>query len=287
MITASVFDGRICTLGEGPIWHPQRQQLFWFDILSKKLLTRTPNGPADWQFAEHFSAAGWIDHDILLLASETGLWHFDINTGKEEKLVDLEAGNPITRSNDGRADPFGGFWIGTMGKNAEQEAGSIYRFYKGEIRTLVSDLTIPNSICFSPDGRLAYYADTRRSRIWAVDLDAEGWPKGETKLFLDLSPDDLNPDGSVVDAEGGMWNAQWGAGRIARYLPDGTLDRTVEIPAPHCSCPAFGGANLDELFVATATQGLNAKARAASPLSGQTFVIASGVKGQAEHQVLL
>ena len=133
-----VFDDRPCALGEGPLWHPERKQLFWFDIVGKSLMAQAPDAQISWQFSEHVSAAGWVDRDTLLMASETGLWRFDLANGQKELIVPLEADNPVTRSNDGRADPWGGYWIGTMGKNAEKGAGAIYRFWKGELRQLVS-----------------------------------------------------------------------------------------------------------------------------------------------------
>ena len=109
-----IFDDTRCELGEGPLWHPLRQQLFWFDILGKRLHTKGQH----WDFDDHVSAAGWIDHDTLIVASSRALMTFDIITGDTEHLCDLEADNPVTRSNDGRADPQGGFWIGTMGMDA-------------------------------------------------------------------------------------------------------------------------------------------------------------------------
>ncbi|HSF92689.1 MAG TPA: SMP-30/gluconolactonase/LRE family protein, partial [Paracoccaceae bacterium] len=135
-MTAQVFDPRLCTLGEGPLWHPERNQLFWFDILGKRLLSRDETGPLTWQFDEHVSAAGWVDRDTLLIASETALFRFTLSSGVREDIVALEADNPQTRSNDGRADPWGGFWIGTMGNSAQPDAGAIYRFYKGGVTKL-------------------------------------------------------------------------------------------------------------------------------------------------------
>lgn len=257
-MTATVFDKRNSILGEGPLWHPLRKQLFWFDIIGKKLLSRADNTELEWQFDEHVSAAGWIDHDSLLIASETGLWHFDIPTGERELILPLEADNPITRSNDGRTDRQGGFWIGTMGKNAEPKAGAIYRFYKGELTTLFDNITIPNAICFSPAGDVAYFACTPTQKIMRVSLDAEGWPIGEPETFVDLAPDDLYPDGSVVDAEGRVLNAQWGAARVARYTQNGQLDAVYPVPGLHSSCPAFGGSDLLTVYVTTAREGIDA-----------------------------
>lgn len=126
------FDNRACELGEGPIWHPLRRQFFWFDILGRRLLSRDDKaGLLEWRFDSMASAAGWIDRDRLLIATETGLDILDLGTGRLAPLMPLEADRPATRSNDGRADRQGGFWIGTMGKHAESGAGAIYRYHRG------------------------------------------------------------------------------------------------------------------------------------------------------------
>ena len=274
---AEVYDDRQCLLGEGPLWHPLRGELFWFDIISKKLISKTQ----EWVFDEHVSAAGWIDVDRLLIASETALFTFDLRDGSRVHVVDLDAENPVTRSNDGRADPQGGFWIGTMGKSAEPNAGAIFRYYRDEVRMLFGNITISNSICFAPNGVRVYFTDTRLQKILTMALDAEGWPTGVPAVFVDLSGDGLNPDGSIVDAEGCLWNAQWGARRVARYSNDGVFLSAVDVAAKQASCPAFGGADLTTLFVTSAADGLDGSDE------GKTFAIEVGVKGLAEHQVVL
>jgi len=257
-VHAELFDAKCCFLGEGPLWHPDLQTLFWFDIINKKLLARGSEGAREWQFDEFHSAAGIIDDKTLFLASETGLWRFDIVTGTRDLVMPLEADREATRSNDGRTDPFGGFWIGTMGKRAEVGRGSIYRYHKGELRRLHQGLTIPNAICFSTDGKYAYFACTASQKINRQLLDGEGWPAAEPEVFINLKAQGLYPDGAVVDAEGGLWNAQWGAGRVARYHADGTFDRAIKVPAQHCSCPVFGGRDLKTLYVTSAQEGLEA-----------------------------
>lgn len=279
-----IFDDRPCALGEGPLWHPLRSQLFWFDILNKRLMSRTDAGQQEWHFPEMVSAAGWISADRLLIASETRLFSFDLETGVEKTVVALEADQMSNRSNDGRADPQGGFWIGTMGKGAEPGAGSIWRYYKGEMRRLFPKITISNSIAFTPDGKTAQFSDTATGRVMRVALDKDGWPKGEPDVFLDLKAEGLNPDGAVVDATGLTWLAEWGASRVAAYAPDGTRQRSVPFDAPHTSCPAFGG---DTLFCTTALQGMDGAARASFPLAGMTFMATGVARGQAEHQVIL
>ena len=278
----SVYDTRSCVLGEGPMWHPERQQLFWFDILGRKLLSRTGNQLMEWQFDEYVSAAGWVDQDTLLMASASGLSKFDIATGALDLVAALEADNPVTRSNDGRADPQGGFWIGTMGVNAEDGAGGIYRYYRGELRKLFSNITISNAICFSPSGDIAYFCDTPTRQIMAQTLDAQGWPLGDPTVFVDLNDAGVNPDGAVVDSEGNLWNAQWGAHRVACYGADGVLMQTVAFAAEQISCPAFGGADLKTLYATSAAEGLDGDAE------GRTYYHTfTDVVGQAEHQVIL
>ncbi len=272
-----IFDATKCTLGEGPLWHPLRRQLFWFDILGKRLHTKGQH----WDFADYVSAAGWVDHDTLIIASAVGLHQFDIVTGDRNLLCDLEVDNPITRSNDGRADPQGGFWIGTMGINAEMRAGAIYRYYKGELRTLYSDLQITNAICFAPSGDTAYFTDTNTQMIMAVALDVDGWPKDEPKLHIDLRGNDFSPDGAVCDAQGNLFSAQWGVGRVAVYDPEGQFIEAFAIPATQSSCPAFGGKDLQTLYCTSAAVGRDGDD------DGKTFALETTYTGQTEYQVIL
>jgi sugar lactone lactonase YvrE len=282
MSEVQVHDERACMLGEGALWHPERSQLFWFDILAGKLLSRSADGPLEWSFGECVSAAGWVERDRLLIASETGLSLFDLSTGTRTGIVAVEADDASTRSNDGRADPFGGFWFGTMGKQAEQGRGAIYRFCKGRVKKLLDAITIPNAICFAPDGRRAYYADTTSGMVYAVKLDREGWPAGEPEVFIDLTLEDISPDGAVTDAEGCLWNAQWGASRVACYAPDGSLKKVISLPAAHVSCPAFGGADFSTLFVTSALENIPSP----RPADGLTYAVRLDVSGRPEPAVL-
>lgn len=283
----AVFDDRRCELGEGPLWHPGRRQLFWFDILGKRLLTRTKAGAQEWLFPELVSAAGWVDDHSLVVASETALFRFDLDSGARSDLCALEADRGDTRSNDGRADPQGGFWIGTMGKTAEPGAGAIYRWFRGELRRLFPGISIPNSICFTPDGRTAHFSDSARRQVMRVALDGDGWPVGTAEVFLDLTGGAPEPDGAVVDASGLLWLAEWNGAGVSAFAPDGTRVRHVPVAAAQSSCPAFGGADLSTLFVTSALQGMDAAARLSEPKGGMTFAIPGLAMGQAEHRVIL
>lgn len=285
-----VFDATACQLGEGPLWHPQRKQLFWFDINCQRLYARSLDQRTAqcWQFVEYVSAAAVIDEQHLLIASESALLSFHLDNQQSSQLISLEADNPMTRSNDGRADPFGGFWVGTMAKNAEYQAGAIYRFYRGELRKLYSDLTIPNSLCFSPCGTSAYFTDTATAQIMKVSLNSDGWPREAAQVFIDMQAEKLAPDGAVVDAQGCLWNAQWGSGRVARYDTQGVFMAEFAAPAVHTTCPAFGGDDLNVLFVTSANQAAatdDAKRNHQEGADGAVFFQATDCVGQAEHNV--
>jgi len=282
-MSAVVYDDTICLLGEGPLWHPGRNELFWFDILGKRLHSKGRH----WNFDEYVSAAGWVDDDTLLIASQTALSRFTISTGASEGVVPLEADNPVTRSNDGRADPQGGFWIGTMGIGAEDGAGAIWRFYRGELRKVVPAVTISNAICFAPDGKTAYFTDTPTQQIMKITLDADGWPDGAAQVHIDLTDTDHKADGAVVDRDGTLWTAQWGSARVAGYDTKGTFIRAIDLPAVQTTCPAFGGPDFGTLYVTSAATGLGDADFDALPANGRTMQVPSGTIGQAEHRVIL
>lgn len=280
----SLFDQRQCNLGEGVFWHPIRKQLFWFDILEKKLLTLDNGTPLEWHFDEHVSAAGWIDENCLLIASETKLFSFNLDTSNVVDVCELEASIDNNRSNDGRADPWGGFWISTMDKGAEQKAGSIYRIYNGQLSRLHAGITIPNSICFSPDETCAYFSDTSRQIIFKQILTNEdGWPAGGAEVFADFSTEKLNPDGAVVDKDGNVWCAFWGSSQIICLSSDGGIIRRVEVPAQQPSCVAYGGDDFDTLYITSARYGMSFK----SENDGQTFKFKPDLVGLAEPRVIL
>ena len=283
-----IHDTRICALGEGAFWHPVRNQFFWFDILGQCLMSQDADGPRVWRFAEMVSAAAWVSEDVLLIAGERDLFLFDLITEEIEVLCDLEADKRGNRSNDGRADRQGGFWIGTMSKGGEMRGkGAIYRLYMGELRVLFPDISIPNSMCFTPDGKHAYFSDNFTPHVMKVALDGDGWPAGEPAVFIDHTADGFAADGAVVDADGNFCCAEWGGARVAVYSPEGALLRVFPFAAPHTTCPAFGGPQLTTLYCTTATQGLSPGVLAANPDSGRTFQALKAGRGLPEPRFLL
>lgn len=280
-----------CQLGEGPVWHPERATLLWVDIYGPVVYEADPKGGAlrAIGFGEPVSAIGLIDASSIAVASAIGLYRVDLDTGKRSLLAPLEADKPGNRSNDGRVGPGGAFWIGTMTDPPRGKGGgTVYRFHGGAFDVVRPDVTTPNSTAFSPDGTRAYLSDTTEHRIWVYELDPEtGGPIRKPDLFADLSDEGLLPDGSVVDAAGRLWNAQFGSGRVACYRSDGTFERAVDLPVAQTTCPAFGGPDLKTMFVTSARVGLDAKQRESQPLAGAVFAFELDTPGQPEHRLKL
>jgi sugar lactone lactonase YvrE len=161
--------------------------------------------------------------------------------------------------------------------------GSLYRFDAGfECTKLRNAIIIPNSLAFSPDGRTMYFADTNRNTIWAYDYDPASGAATRERVFVDAGKG--RPDGSCVDADGCLWNADYGAARVVRYTPAGKVDRTFELPVTNVTCCCFGGKDLDTLYITTATQRLSPEELARQPLAGSLFALRPGVRGLAESR---
>ncbi len=289
-ITSSIFDNTNCILGEGPFWHPLRSSLIWFDILNKKIFCKDPISVEIQchEFTNFVSAAGWINYDQILVASESNLTLFNLKTKETQILIDLESSDFSTRSNDGRSDPWGGFWIGTMSKKAELEKGTIYRYFKGELRPLIPRITIPNAICFSIDRQYVYFADSARKKIWRQHLrENDGWPTGDIELFIDMSSEIYVPDGAVIDSENNLWNAHWGGWEVARYDQSGKKLNTFKLSTENVSCPAFGGNNYNDIFLTTAQENLTEDQLNTQPDAGKVFRLKTDYKGVAEYQIIL
>lgn len=289
-VGVSVLSDYPCHLGEGPTYDPGTDTLFWFDILGRKLLEKKIGGGETIvrDLPEIMSALAIVNEGNQLLFGESGLSLRDVKTGAITSYFAIEADNPVTRSNDARVHPCGALWMGTMGKKAEPGAGSIYWFFKGEFRKLVADISIPNSICFSPDGTAAYYTDTKVNLLYRIPCDPEtGLPNGEKQLFFDHSGQPGGLDGSVVDAEGVLWNARWGAACLDAYSPEGRRIRTISLPTRQPSCPAFIGADAGRLAVTSAWEHMDEAARKADPQAGMTLLLDLPVKGRFEPRVLI
>lgn len=277
-------------LGEGPTYDPHTGTAWWFDITGRKLLEYklATNAVTVHELPEMSSVLARVDDNRQIMATETGLHLRHAATGELELVTPIEADNHVTRSNDGRLHQSGALWVGTMGKKAEKQAGAIYHVACGVVTKLFSDITIPNAICFSPSGELAYFTDTATARLMRVAIDpATGLPTASPDVFYDHSGGDGGLDGAVCDRDGVIWNARWGAGSIDAYAPDGTRIKSIKVPAGLTTCPAFVGENCDRLLVTSARENLSADQLAADPGAGSTFLLDHPVKGRFEPDYIL
>ena len=281
MTHPDIFDGRSCLLGEGALWHPLREELFWVDIKNNQLLSRKGDVAKSWTFEHMPSAIAWVDASTLLIANNMGLMTFDLESEATRQVCAIEAENSETRSNDGRADPWGGFWISTMNNDESlPPAGTIYRFYKGELRTIVTGLSVPNGICFDQARGLAYFTDSPTSIMSCLKLDpAKGWPDGAAPaVFMDHSDEGLIMDGAVIDADGCLWTALWDGAAVVCYSPDGELLQKLSTETLRPTCPCFGGAAAKDLYVTTAAIGLGEASDSPVP-AGTTLLFKDSVNG--------
>lgn len=294
MIDLIPFSGQILCdfaseLGEGPTYDPRTDTAWWFNIKGQELheLHLASGHKTIHPLPFLGSVLAIIDPTRQLIASDQGLFIRDTASYQLSPFATLE-GKPGNRSNDGRVHACGALWIGTMGRRAEKHAGAIYHVAGNHITKLFSNVTIPNAICFSPDGATAYFTDTEVNHLMRVDIDpATALPTGDPVLLSDESTAPGGVDGAVCDADGQIWNARWGAGAIEVYKPDGQKVARYAVPATQPSCPAFIGPNADRLLVTSAYQDMDDAARAADPDAGKTFELGIAVRGRFEPAFLL
>lgn len=281
---------RTFELGEGPIYDSSTDTAWWLDILGQTLVA--------YDFAADevtlralsliVSALVFAEDGRQILVTENGLSFRDRETGALSTYLDIEADNPLTRSNDARVHPSGALWMGTMGKDHGDGAGAIYHVFKGEVRSLYAGISIPNAICFSPAGDVGYFADTMKGDVMRVALDARnGTPTGEPAIFLPRGSSLGSPDGAIVDRDGNFWNARWGAGRVDCHSAAGVHLRSIALPAKCVSCPAFVGKAADRLIVTSSYEGFTAEDRLREPAAGATFLLDLQIEGRFEPRMAL
>jgi len=266
-------------LGEGVLWCERSQTVFWTDIHASRLWNHDPASGAtrSWSMPERLCCFAFTaDARRLLIGLASRLAFFDLDTGSISPICRIEDDLPTTRLNDGRCDRQGRFVFGTLNEDAGRDP--IASFYRLNADLSLERLALPgiaisNSICFSLDGKLMYHCDSMAGKIMVCDYDTDSGAVSHQRVFADLAQQPGGPDGSTVDAEGYLWNAQWGGARVVRFAPDGSIDRIVEVPTAQPSCVAFGGATFDTLFVTTAHEGMSAEQRAQDKLAGGLFSV--------------
>jgi len=249
-------------LGESPLWDERNGLLYWIDIAGMEVGALSVTTRA-WSTRattyKYGSLALTATPGELLAATAQGLHVIrltDAGIQIVRTLGDPEADLPGNRFNDGKTDRQGRFWSGTMDDaEAGERTGSVYRLdTDGTITKAWGDLGIPNGLGFSPDGRTMYSADSDVGELWESTYDPATGEAGPRRVLAAVHSPGV-PDGSTVDASGGIWNAEWGGSRVVRYQPAGSVDSILDVPATQPTCPAFGGPGLDMLFVTTAKIG--------------------------------
>ena len=263
------------TLGEGIVWCDRAQALYWTDILAATLWSYRLDGTTQqWPMPERLASIALCEADgWLLLGLASQLAFFQLSSGELRPIANVEAELP-TRLNDGACDRQGRFVFGTLHEpdagDSQRPLGSFYRLHPDLRleRLPLGGVAVSNSIAFSPTGDTMYYCDSPTRRILYCDY---GDTLTRVRTFVDLDGSNGEPDGSTVDAQGGLWNAQWGAGRVVRYRPDGSADTVVEVPARQPTRAAFGGSGLGQIYITSARAGLDAQALMDDPLAGALF----------------
>jgi sugar lactone lactonase YvrE len=285
-----------CALGEGIFWDERSACLWWVDVPMPSLLFRyIPKTKQidSWKMNEMItSVAARENGKGLVISSHGGLNFFDPKDPVLARFLVPEPMKPFNRSNDGAADPSGRFWLGTMQNNIAPDgsdmeilsaSGGLYRIDADlSCHTMATDITISNTICWSPDGAIMYFTDTVTGILFAYDFDNSVGEISNKREFARF--DRGHPDGSTVDAEGYLWNARWDGSCVVRFAPDGTVDRVVEIPAALVTNCTFGGDDLSTLFVTTARFGLKDAELKKSPDAGNIFAVRPGVHGIADNR---
>jgi sugar lactone lactonase YvrE len=277
--TATLFVDCRCALGEGIVWWARRHALLWTDIEGARLWMWDVGGSRSWKLPARLGSLAPCESGALLIGLEKAICSADLDQSTPDALVltplaGVEEDLATTRVNDGRTDRAGNFVFGTMNQaEGHPPTGSFYQWStRAGLRRLdLPHVGIANSICFSPDGGTMYFCDSPRGTIMRCRYDAASAQVSGVGVFATLGPSDGSPDGSIVDADGYLWNAAWGAGVVRRYRPDGTLDREVFLPAKNPTCVVFGGPALNELYITSARQEMTAEELERTPDAGGVY----------------
>ncbi|WP_161635601.1 SMP-30/gluconolactonase/LRE family protein [Actibacterium mucosum] len=269
-------------LGEGIQWNVRTQRVYWTDIFGDALWSCAEDGSAMSRVPldKGLCAMAFTDNDRALAAFTDGLCWLDVETGARELIKEYQPEEGArTRMNDGGLDRQGRFVVGGIDEEGMHPITPVWSVDKGDVRTVIEGIGCANSTCFSPDGTRMYFADTRGKDVVAYDYDTATGTPSNPRVFATLGDGEGGPDGSTVDAEGGLWNTQFGGGAVQRFLPDGSRDMRVTLPVPNITCCAIGGAKMNRLFITTARLGMEPDALQKSPLAGGLFAVDLPVTG--------
>jgi len=270
-------------LGEGPWWDAATGILLWVDIDGRLLQRFDPRSgrTSGRELDQAASAVAARAGGGLALAMEDGVWITESDAGVARRLVAIEAGDALTRMNDAACDRAGRLWVGSMARDGQPRAGALYRVGQdGSVERVLDGVSISNGIDWSPDDRIMYYVDSALRRVDILDYDLATGRASGRRTLIELPDDAGLPDGLTVDAEGYLWVAMWEGWSVRRYSPTGDLDRIVRLPVSKVTSCAFGGADLGDLYITSASSGLSDAEQEDQPLAGGLFAVRPGVRGR-------
>lgn len=268
--------------GEGAFWNPADGLLWWTDIEGCALWSFDPatSESTSRRMSERVCCFAPRASGGLIVAYADRVVLLDPDTGDETLVTRFEPENPETRLNDGRTDRQGRLIVGGMNEVSGKADSSVICVDTDlSVRTIIEGVSCANSTCFSADGCTMFFADTPDREIVAFDYDIDTGAVSNRRHHVSFKDEPGLPDGSCVDADGGVWNAEWEGHRVVRAAPDGTIDRVIDVPVWKPTCCAFGGANLDTLFITTSRLMSDEEALAKEPDSGGLFAVRPGISG--------
>lgn len=284
-MSPEVVGGLRCRLGEGALWDPGLGRLLWVDIVGHRVHSLDPSTGArdEHDVGDDVGTVVVARNGRLLVALRDRLAALDPATGTLATVVPIEPDRPDTRCNDGKCDPAGRFWVGTMVEGAARGTAALYCLdAELELSVRLEGVTLSNGLCWSGDGRRLYYIDTPEQRVDELAFDAATGQLGARRVALEIPPALGAPDGMTIDAEDQLWIALWGGGAVIRVDPiAGRITERLALPAAHVTSCAFGGDSLDQLFVTTARVGRSDAELAREPLAGALFRVEVGARGVA------
>lgn len=270
-------------VGEGALWDEQAQVLYWVDIMSNALYVYDPATGQNrhYDIGQHVGTVVLRRSGGVMLALANGFAEYDLASGKLTILSDPESHLPSNRFNDGKCDPGGRFWAGTMAYTNQSTQGSLYRLDADlSVHKMLGNIAISNGIVWSHDKRTMYYIDTFAHNVRAFDYDNASGDISNERVVIPESPEMRMPDGMAIDANGNLWVAHFGGGCVRCWNPHtGQLIDQIDLPARQITSCAFGGEKLDTLFITSAALGLDTAALAKQPLAGSLFSVKPGVTG--------
>lgn len=275
-----------CKLGEGPLWHSDQGLLYWVDIENETFHTFSldTGTQKSYSIGQPIGCLAFRKQGGLVMGLRDGLAFWDYENSEIEIINNPEAARSRARFNDGKVDPGGRFWAGTLG---EDDQSSLYRLDPDRsIHIMETGIQISNGLGWSPDQKTMYYTDSPRRKIYNYDYDLISGAITNPRDFVIVPEKDGFPDGLAVDCEGFVWSAHWDGWRISRYDPEGKIERVVYLPVQRPTSCTFGGPDLEKLFITSAWTGLTKNELEEQPLAGDLFLLETEARGQKEYEFL-